>query len=457
MSQVWAGGAPKRILVFCRFYLVDDFRKNLEPFSADPRFEFSFLTDGQSRGTRDTRARFYRAFKAAEKAAELNRDDIEEIVSRCRYLREIDRDQAERQVHAMAIAIGEAMQENDPDAVLSHMVDDYTTHVCAVLAEKRNIRFVGYAFSYFPGRVQLTQGWAGEAFDIIEPDARLLGQIFDQINQRVYRQNYLQEGSYSRVVHWRMVARYFVKRAAFTAKRFLERDPLNLHYTITPYVADRKRISDFPKLSKFDEDWRDKVEALAGRESGAKIIYMPLAFNPESTIDYWIQDKRPINYESLMLTVLDQLTKSAIVIVKEHVHMQGIRAPSFYEKLGSMGRVINVPPEHFSNDVLERCDAVLIGGGSVGIEATIRGKPVASYAPHSYWFEASNAAELSFDTLAEWPEQIDHYIEKFQPLEHQAKMDFIRKCLSSTVEPRGGQKIWPLIAEEDLERILLSA
>lgn len=447
----------KRILVFCRFYLIDDFRANLAPFDGDPRFAFRFLADGKAAGTRDTRARFYQAYRAADRCAAISVEDETEIVGRCRYLRNIDSTQAVCQLHAMAIAIGAEMDDFAPDAVLSHMVDDYVTHVCSIMAAKRGARFVGYAFSYFPGKIQLTQGWNGSPFEVRTPEKEEVQGVSAAIRERVFRQNYLQPDRYSWAHHARLVARYATKRLVFKARSILERDALNLHYTVTPYVADRNRIRDYPAGTLFDADWQNLLAQTKSRQPARLVIYMPLAFSPESTIDYWIRDRRAIDYEAMTLDAVGELARSFVVVIKEHIHMQGIRSPEFYRQLRAIRRVVQVPPAAFSNDVLERCDAVVVGGGSVGVEATIRGIPVASYAPHSYWFERSGAIELSLQRLAEWPQQVVKLVRDHRALDEQVRNEFVGHCLTSTVRPRPGQKIWPLILREDLERILLRA
>lgn len=457
MTAENTGGAAKRVLVFCRFYLIDDFRGNFAPFADDERFEFDFFTDGRAPGTEDTRARFYAAYKANERSPELSPADEEEIVARCRYLRNIDRGQAIRQAHAMAICVAAKLDSFRPQAILSHVVDDYVTHVCAMLAARRGIGYVSYAFSYFPGHIQLIQGWDGTPFDLREPSREEVDDVYEQISQRVFRQNYLQKGQYSRKTHLYMVGRYITKRLAFTLKKFKERDTLNLHYTVTPYVADRQKLRDFPSKSLFDADWRDDLKQLQAEDPQAPVVYLPLAFTPESTIDYWIKDRRPIDYEPLMLDVVKTLAKSAIVIVKDHTHMQGIRKPAFYRALAEIDRVISVPPEDFSNDVLEGCDIVLLGGGSVGVEATIRGKPVASYAPDCYWFAHSGATALDFGALPDWPRQLKTAIAEHTPKTEQENRDFVSACLASTVRPRGGQRIWPFVETDDLEQLLIAA
>lgn len=442
----------KRVLVFCRFYLWKDFRKNFEPLSQD--YEFHYLTDGHSPGTQDTREIFYAAFAARRRSDALSENDVEQIISRCRYCRNIDRDLAERQVHAMAVAASHFLDSVQPDFIVSHMVDDYVTHIFAELATKRGIRFAGYCFSYFPGVVQVTQGWNGKAFDVREPAREEVEHILETISQRVYRQNYLQNTGYSFSKHLKLVLKYHLKYPVFGIKSILERDRHNLHYRITPHNADRKNILYYPWPKNFTENWMGKLDMARSTYPDRPVLYLPLAYSPESTIDYWIADRRPIDYEAFTLEALVNLSKSAIVLVKEHLHMQGIRSPHFHRAIRDIPGVISVHPEAFSNDLLERADAVIVGGGSVGIEATIRGKPVLSYAPDVYWFAASRAAGLSINDMPDWSRQACDHIASHVPLTADERFVFISRCLASTVHPRPGNKIWPLIDLEHLRQLL---
>ena len=95
--------ALPKILVFCRPYLVSDFRRNLEVVAND--YSFDFLTDGNCNGVRDTREVFYAALKAGDKSTELTENDLEEVTTRCRLLRNIDQAQARRMAHAIGNAV----------------------------------------------------------------------------------------------------------------------------------------------------------------------------------------------------------------------------------------------------------------------------------------------------------------------------------------------------------------
>jgi len=226
-----------------------------------------------------------------------------------------------------------------------------------------------------------------------------------------------------------------------------------MHYSITPYVVERRRLRDFPQASDFAADWAADLRALLSR-SGKRVLYVPLAYFPESTLDYWILDKRILRYEALTLEMLRTLARDFIVVAKEHLHMMGARDVAFYTALREIPDVVSVHPLEYSNDVLAAADAVLLGAGSVGVEATLRDKPVFSYSDSSYWFAASGATYLRLDEVERWSTRIAQVLGSYRPLDERAKREFLRTCLSSTVRPCAGGRRWPLIEVADLHALL---
>ncbi|MGL4812384.1 MAG: hypothetical protein ACRCXM_11460, partial [Beijerinckiaceae bacterium] len=201
-----AAGLPKRILIFCRAYLVDDFRANVEPIAAE--FDFHFLCDGKKPGTDDTRALFYQYLRAGTGFPLLDSAERDDVIARCRLLRNIPRAKAEKLVNAMGSALQEWFVRINPHAVLCHMVDEYVTHLTSTIARKRGIAYVGYAGSFFPGRIQLTQFGNGVAFDVREPDVVEIDSTIATILQPRFRQDYAQKLAYSRGRHAKLTARY---------------------------------------------------------------------------------------------------------------------------------------------------------------------------------------------------------------------------------------------------------
>ncbi|MGL4811861.1 MAG: hypothetical protein ACRCXM_08795, partial [Beijerinckiaceae bacterium] len=377
------------------------------------------------------------------------RDDV---IARCRLLRNIPRAKAEKLVNAMGSALQEWFVRINPQAVLCHMVDEYVTHLTSIIARKRGIAYVGYAGSFFPGRIQLTQFGNGVAFDVREPDDVEIDSTIATILQPRFRQDYAQKLAYSRGRHAKLTARYYVKRLAFWLKGLAENDPQNVHYIITPHIVERRRISDFPDFSDFHEDWRTRAEA-----AGKPAVYLPLGYFPESTIDYWVPDRRILAYEQMTLEMARVLARDFTVLVKEHPHMLGARPPAFYAALAATDGVLNLPPLAFSEEAMAVAAASVLGAGSGGVEAALRGKPLFSYCATSYWFAASGAAFLDLARLEDWLGQIRAGIDVFQPLSPAARRALIAQCLRSTVRKRGQGARWPLIHLDDLRATLHTA
>jgi len=440
------------VFVLCRPYLVPDFRENVA--SLADSFEFHFLTDGHSPGTADTRARFYARLGSAPPVPGFTAEDEDDVVARCRTLRSLPRPQALAMARAMASVIVEELERIRPVVVLSHMVDDYVTHLTAELARRRGLRFVGYAYSYFPGRIQATLYANGTPHRLREPADGEVAETLAEISQRTFRQNYLQKDEYTRPRHFKAMLRYRAKQVVFALRAWREKDPLHLHYLCLPYVVERRHWRDFPSATDFHGDWRER---LAGARQDKPVVYMPLGYFPEATIDYWIEDRRILAYQDEVLRICRELGREFRVVVKEHLHMLGGRSPDFYRALRDTPGVVSVPPLEFSNEVLAGADLVLMGAGSVGVEAHIRGKPIASFCARSYWFAASGATYLDLARIDTWPGLIRACLAGHRPPDEAQRAEFVRECLRSTMRTARAGRVWPICHPDDLRLALTEA
>jgi hypothetical protein len=444
-----------RVLVFCRPYLLPDFLDNVAPLRET--FEFRFLTDGRSPGVADTRERFYQRLGTATQAPDLSADAEHDVLRRCRYLRNLPSRQAISMLRAMASVLSEELDTFGPAVVLSHMVDDYITHLLAELSRRRGAVFVGYAYSYFPGKIQATKYGYGEPHDLRTPPDAEVQQTLDVISQRTFRQNYLQKDTYTRTRHALAMLRYRVKQVVFRLKAWRDRDPLHMHYGSLPYVVERRHWRDFPSAADFHGNWRQRVGTAPAASGRRPIIYFPLGYFPEATIDYWIENLCILEYESVVLRIVALLGQHFQVVVKEHLHMLGARSPVFYRALRDTPGVVSVPPLEFSNDVMGMSDLVLMGAGSVGVEAYIRGKPIASYCDRSYWFRHARAAYVDLARMPSWPDIIASKIGSHSAPCDAERFEFVRRCLSSTMRvQRPGQR-WPICEPQDLRQAIETA
>ncbi len=434
---------PTRVFVFCRPYLVPDFEANVAGLG--PGFVTHFLTDGRRPGVVDTRARFYERLNRPDLAPSLDAVREEDIIARCRYLRNLPYSQALRMLRSMASVLREELEAFQPNVVLSHMVDDYVTHLLSELARERSVAYVGFAYSYFPGKVQVTLHSNGAPLDVREPLDDEVDGVLAEISQRTFRQNYLQKPTYSFRRHVASVARYKVKQIVFRARGLIESDPLHMHYGCLPFVVERRRVRDYPSSYDFHSDWSARLE-----KSTKPIVYVPLGYFPESTIDYWITDRKALCYEEVVIEVCRALTADYHVVVKEHLHMLGARSVKFFRRLIGIDGLTSVPPLEYSNDVLARATAVVIGGGSIGVESYIRGKPILSYCDTSYWFDPSHAAKLDLGQISEWPAQMANVVSAFRPAGPGERFEFVRQCIRSTMRTSRPGHRWPICDRDDL-------
>ncbi|NDI84634.1 hypothetical protein [Undibacterium crateris] len=437
----------KKVLVFCRPYLVNDFQKNIDGLSEE--FEFKFITDGKKKGITDTRARFYANLDSAPMVQGFTQNDESNVISRCRYLRNIPRSQAIQMLRSMALVLIEELESFQPDVVYSHMVDDYVTHLLAELSRLRGLMYVGIAYSYFPGKMQITQYGYGLPLDIREPEEEEIRTVLEQISKPKFRQNYLQADTYTPLRHLKAMIRYRVKQIVFAVKGRLENDPLHMHYACLPFVVERRRWRDFPNAEDFHGDWRSRINTM-GHQSGKPIIYIPLSYIPEATSDYWMKNLKTLRYQELVIEICKELSPHFCIVVKEHLHMLGARDSDFYKTLVNLEGVISVPAMEFSNDVLAMVDVVLMGAGSIGVEAYLRGKAIVSFSDQSYWFPYSNAAYIDVENVVSWPIIINNKISSFKVPTEEEKYEFVRQCLRSTMR-QGQQGItWHHCDKKDL-------
>ena len=446
-------GARPTVFVFCRAYQVNDFRANFEPLA--DRYRFCYLTEGHQPGTQDTRADFYRHHAAHSMAASLSHAEIEDVRTRCRVLRNIERAQAVAMLHAMACTIESRLQSARPDVVVGHMVDEYVSHLVSIYAGKLGVRFVGYCSSFFPDRVQWTEFANGRPFDVREPGDEEVDAAIAQVSESRFRQNYGRKprGSWAR--HLLALGRYRAKVLYFAAKRRWERDPLNVHYMSTPHIVEFRSLRDFPTRRSFSGNWRSDVAS--ARCSGGQVLYVPLGYFPESTIDYWTTDTSILAYEDKIVEIVRVLASRFIVVVKEHPHMVGARNVDFYRRLNAIAGVVNAHPLEFSSDILEQCDGIVLGGGSGGVEAHLRDRPIFSYADTTYWFEPSGATFLDLQAVAGWPAVVAAGLAQSRPRTMDHKRAFVRQCLRSTLHMRVGGVRWPLCDIAQLDTALTRA
>ncbi len=435
------------VLVFCRDYLIPDFINTVKPL--ENVYAFHLLTDGTFSGVQDTRHRFYSRLKTANQLTGWTENDEKNAIARCRLLRGLPREQATKMFRSMGSVLLEELDRINPVMVFGQMVDEYSSYLLSELARRRGIKYFGVCYSYFPNRIQITQFWNGSPYPcrvITDSEAQ---EALELVADRTFRQNYHLKNTYSIEQHFMLVIKYKVKSILFPILAMLKRDPYNLHYSILPFVADRRALTDFPRVVDFHSDWAVLVkEALS--KNGKPVVYIPLGYFPECSIDYWVHNTKILDYESVILEICTILSEKFNILVKEHPHMLGARSRLFYSALKKISDVISIPPAEFSHDACIFADVVLIGGGSIGIESYVRGNAIASFCDTSYWYKPSGAQFLDLSALASWTAILLQLIREHKTPSDREKLAFVKACLSTTIRQKTKGVVWPIPNSDDL-------
>jgi hypothetical protein len=435
------------VLIYCRDYLIPDFKVSVGPL--EQSYSFHFLTDGTFSDVQDTRSRFYSLLNTTNHLTGWDENDENNAITRCRLLRGLTHEQAIKMLRSMGTVLKEELNRINPAFVLGQMVDEYSTYLLAELANRRGIKYLGVCYSYFPNRIQITQFWNGSPYPcrlVADSEAQ---DALEVVTNRTFRQDYHLKGTYSFCRHLISVVKYKFKSILFPILATIKRDPYNLHYSILPFVADRRALTNFPRALDFHPDWTELAKQAVAK-NGKPIVYIPLGYFPECSIDYWINNTRILNYESVIVEICTILSANFNILVKEHPHMLGARNRHFYSALKNISNVISIPPSEFSHDACVFADAVLIGGGSIGIESYVRGKAIASFCDTSYWYKASEAEFLDLSALETWTATLQQLISKHKPPSEHEKLEFIRACLSTTIRQKNKGIVWPIPKPDDL-------
>ena len=237
-----SGDVPKtRVLVYVRQYFKATY---LPLFSAIGGIQVTYLTDFPTPSMHDIRDHFYRALHNPG-GDRLSPMEVEEVVRRCRLLRNIQRETAEGMVRAMHHALEAIVGAGEYDVCVGQVVDDYITHLLAIVARARGIAYLGLAGSYFPGHTQITLCEAGTPMRIRDVPSAEASAILSLIAAKDFRQDYLNLPSLRYATHLRQVMRYHAKRIVFAFLKVYRGDPLNFPLQCSTVSRTTKGPSEF--------------------------------------------------------------------------------------------------------------------------------------------------------------------------------------------------------------------
>lgn len=292
-----------------------------------------------------------------------------DIILRCRLLRALPKSIALKHLRAAWLAMGEMLDREKPDLILSETIDSYVMDVLWFQALERGIQFIGLVPTFISGYFRISARGEYNSSRRVSTDEA--NSVLDRLLQKSYRPDFIKNSDSKLALYglgrW---LRTLLKIPYFSIKRLNRLEKYNYHNWAT-LIVSKHWFCWLPCFSVGDIDWKKKIDYL-----GRPVIYIPLQMIPEATVDYWCEDLAAVDYDAYLVRLVQHLSTDFTIMIKEHPNVLGYRNPKLYRLLQKNSHVVFVPTAVNSHELIEAADAILVWTGSVGFEAAIRGKPV---------------------------------------------------------------------------------
>ena len=370
---------------------------------------------------------FYKCYAEDERTSELSDEEYDEIITRSCVLRLVPRPQATRMVTAMYRVIDALTDRSKPDYLLSVTVDNYMTDLLVRICVKKGARPLTFVAGPVDNTILMTR--YGEFNKVREPDESevdaALGVLLDDTARVTYGRR---ERSYNFWRQARIFSVWWAKCLFFRASGWVRRDPLNFRYLMgsLPARDGQSSLWGYRCTRFFDHDWAERIDA-----TDKPAFFIPLSYTPEASVSYWLRDTRYIDYENFILDLCAALRNQYLVVIKEHWAALGARRWPFYERLKAISGVVIVPAQVNSRDVMRRVERVLVGAGTAGIEAALRGKRVVTLDRPYYHVDGHFLTLGSAARIRELPALLESF--RVPPATELTRRQIVRRVLQTTV------------------------
>ena len=413
-----------RVLVFTYRRLNRFFHRLAERVFAGP---ITYCSSWPGLEEVDLQDDFYEFYERRDDVDGLDESDYEQIIGRSCVLRLLPSAQSRRMVNAMYRVIDALTDRVKPEYLLSVAVDNYMTDLLVRICRAKGARIVTLTAGSAPNTITVTA--YGEFHSVRVPGdeevTRTLAAFLRDDARVTYGQPF--EG-YPFHRHARVFAMWWAKCAAFRAAGWLRRDPLNFRYLMgsLPARDGQSSLWSYRGARYYDADWSERIA-----RSSAPALFIPLAYTPEATVSYWLRDLRYIDYENFIVDACATLARSYLVVIKEHWAALGMRRWPFYERLRSLDGVVLVPAGETSRNVMRRVDRVLVGAGTTGVEAAVRGKKVVTLDRPYYHVDGHYVSLGSADRVADLPAMLEGF--DFAPASPDNQRRIVGRMLAATL------------------------
>jgi len=357
--------AKGEVVIYTRPWFSNYYSELALAVSGEMGCQVSFLSDYSVPGSYDLRKSAV-CFYDAQVGCVVNNDIYEyvnDIISRDRLLRKIERSEAVKRVNSYYDAVKEFFSERNVVCFISATVDQYVVDIIYLYCLNNNIPFIGYHISVIPDYTLFTA--RGEIYNYRSGQESEVNKAIARISCSDFRPAYVPGLSNLKVVGLKRYIKNIIRHVYYRALSFQRHSKLNYHIE-TSIVESRRHLS-FAVLQALAWGY-DRIPI-------DKFLYLPLQFHPECNTEYWDRDNSYEDYEEKVLRFLKNNSATWKVVLKEHPNMVGLRLGTFYHRAKSNGGII-VDHETDHKSLLKRCYAVVTMNSSAGIEALCEGKVV---------------------------------------------------------------------------------
>ncbi|MBR1249473.1 hypothetical protein JQ609_21400 [Bradyrhizobium sp. AUGA SZCCT0169] len=371
--------------------------------------DVTVLSDLRGEGDRSLVDDFYRFMAkgdaAAAALARFGDDGCADIILRCRVLRSIDRALALRMIGGMTQAIERALDELDPDLVMTFTIDRYVMDVMARTARARGIDFLEMTTSIIPDEVMLMR--RGRPIWLREPSNEQVEAAVNVLCKADFAPAYVRDAKrFSTRQFWRVVGYYAVRGAFFNLWRFLKRDRFNIHYLdALKRLKHKVRFGDVAALKLLDRNWESRL----GEVPRERRVFLGLQLFPEASMDYWLKSPDMLAHDDVLVRYCEVLGEAGYrIFVKDHPLQFGFRQRELFERLSKLPFVTLVPYDVPANLLIEKCGVSVTFTGTIGFQAALAGLcSVATdpyYATEDHFLQVRNVEEIGglVDRLKRW-------------------------------------------------------
>ncbi|MCC5015555.1 MULTISPECIES: hypothetical protein [unclassified Legionella] len=294
----------------------------------------------------------------------------DDIIRRCRVLRNQQKAQALAMIGAMWLTFDALIKKEKPKLLITFIIDRYVLDVLNRVLQSYNIPFLGLTASIVPDHVMFMV--RGKLIHLREPEMQEIEKARKQLVNDSFTPSYVNNSKkFGRLQYWRTFLYFKLRGAAFELIRHLKRDKLNLHYLEALNRLDHKpRWPDYKVLNLLHEDWEKRLAEVAPD----KRVFLALQLLPEASLDYWLDDLALLNNEQVVEEISKVLGQAGYtVFVKDHPLQFGFRKREVMQRLAKLPYVVLVPYAAPATHLIKECPITVTFTGTIGFQSALAG------------------------------------------------------------------------------------